>query len=99
MKTTVSKHDFREAFRTLRPDNFSYEGLGELFDYVEELENDTGMAEIELDVIAFCVDFSEYESLEEINADYPDENFEDWDDVGYHTTVIPVGDGAIVGAF
>lgn len=99
MKTTVSKYDFREAFRTLRPGNFSYEGLGELFDYIEQLEEDTGHPEVELDVIAFCVDYSEYESLEEINADYPNENFKDWDDVAYHTTVIPVGDGAIVANF
>jgi hypothetical protein len=70
MKTTVTKYDFREAFRTLRPDNFSYEGLGELFDYIEELEEDAGMKEIELDVIAFCVDFSEYESIEEFQTDY-----------------------------
>jgi hypothetical protein len=98
MKTTVTKHDFREAFRTLRPDNFSYEGLGELFDYIEELEEDAGMKEIELDVIAFCVDFSEYESIEEFQTDYGDE-YKDWDDVDEHTTVIPVGDGAIVASF
>lgn len=98
MKTTVTKHDFREAFRQIRPDNFSYEGLGELFDYIEQLEEETGMKEFELDVIAFCVDFSEYESIEEFQTDYGDE-YKDWDDVGYETTVIPVGDGAIVASF
>lgn len=99
MKTTVTKHDFREAFRTLRPNNFSYEGLGKLFDYIEELEEDTGHPEVELDVIAFCVDFSEYESIEEFQTDYGTDGFNDWDDVAGHTTVIPVGDGAIVASF
>jgi hypothetical protein len=98
MKTTVTKHDFREAFRTLRPDNFSYEGLGELFDYIEELEDDAGIT-IELDVIAFCVDYSEYDSLAAINDDYPSFDFTSWDDVDEHTTVILVGDGAIVASF
>jgi len=58
MKQTVTKDHFRFMFRQIRPDNFSYEGLGELFDYLEQIENDTGM-EMELDVIAICCDFME----------------------------------------
>lgn len=58
MKTTVSAHDFREAFRSVRPNNFSYEALGYLFEYLEQFEQDTG-EELELDVIAICCDFSE----------------------------------------
>lgn len=70
MKTSVSEYDFRNAFMSIRPDNFSYEGLTVLFDHLEELENDTG-EEMELDVIAICCDY--YEStLEELKTDYPD---------------------------
>ena len=99
MKTTVSKYDFERAFMAIRPDNFSRAGLDAMFDYIEEIENDSG-TEIELDVIAFCVDYSEYDSIEEINDDYPDEKFADWDAVSEHTTVIEFGDGsAIVAAF
>jgi len=58
MKTTVSVYDFRDAFQKIRPDNFSYEGLGALFEYLEECEADVG-EEYELDVIAICCDFSE----------------------------------------
>ena len=58
MKTTISLHDFREAFQRIRPSCFSYEGLEVLFDYFEEYEQDTG-EELELDVIAVCCDFSE----------------------------------------
>lgn len=58
MKTQVYLSDFRDAFQSVRPDNFSYEGLEVLFDYLEECERDTG-EEYELDVIAICCDFSE----------------------------------------
>ena len=99
MKTTVNLYDFEQAFKSIRPDNFSYDGLKALFEYMEELEEETGHPEIELDVIAFCVDFSEYESIEEFQDDYGTDGFNDWDDVADHTTVIPVGDGAIVASF
>lgn len=59
MKTTVSKYDFERAFVDAdRKENFSYEALGLLFDYIEEYEESTG-AEIELDVVAICCDFCE----------------------------------------
>jgi hypothetical protein len=58
MKQTVSLTDFRDAFRTMdRKENFSYEGLEILFDYLEEMEQ-CG-EELELDVIALCCDFYE----------------------------------------
>ncbi len=99
MKTTVSKSDFRDAFQAIRPDNFSYEGLGELFDWAEEYEANSDQ-EMELDVIAFCVDFSEYENIEEFQIDYDAEKYETWDDVENETIVIEFGNGsAIVGAF
>ena len=59
MKTTVSKYDFERAFADAgRKDQFSYEGLAVLFDYLEELEASTGQ-ELELDVIALCCDYYE----------------------------------------
>jgi len=69
MKQTVQLHDFRDAFRSIRPDNFSYEGLATLWDYLDEYEQSTG-EELELDVIAICCDFSEnhWETI----ADYYD---------------------------
>ena len=68
MKQTIGFYEFREAFRSLRPDNFSNEGVCALFDYLEELEEDTG-EEIELDVIALCCDYSEA-SWGDIARDY-----------------------------
>jgi hypothetical protein len=69
MKTTVSRYDFERAFVDAgRKDQFSYEGLGLLFDYLEEYEESTG-EEIELDVIALCCEYSE-DCLDDIIGNY-----------------------------
>ena len=69
MKTTVSLYDFREAFRTMgRAEQFSYEGLEVLFDYLEQYEDDTG-EELELDVVALCCEYCE-DTVAEIAANY-----------------------------
>ena len=60
MKQNINEYQFRRAFETSRPNNFSYEGLKALFDYLEQYEEETGQ-ELELDVIAICCDFTEYE--------------------------------------
>lgn len=88
MKTTVTEYTFRRAFEEIRPDNFSYAGLGALFDYIEDIERDLG-EELELDVIAICCDFSEYASLAEFQADYGAE-YESIDDIRDNTTVIDI---------
>lgn len=58
MKNTVDIYQFRNEFESIRPNNFTYEGLSILFDYLEQLEQDCDN-EMELDVIALCCDFSE----------------------------------------
>ena len=65
MKQTVTRSDFIDAFRNAgREDNFSYEGLCALYDWLEELGE-----EYELDVIALCCEFSEYSSALECIED------------------------------
>ena len=88
MKPTVTEHQFMEAFRNLRPDNFSYKGLQALWDYLEEYEDSTG-EELELDVIGICCDFTEYADLAEFRAAYGDE-YETLDDIELQTDVIPI---------
>lgn len=78
MKQTVDFSDFYAAFRAIRPDNFSRDGLLEIFDYLEEFEQDTG-EETELDVIAICCDFSESD-VDTLIADYGIEIPDDADD-------------------
>ena len=58
MKQTINSCQFVDAF--IQHDRFNQFGrpaLNLLFDYFEELENDTG-EEMELDVIAICCDYS-----------------------------------------
>lgn len=69
MYQNINWHNFQDAFQSIRPNNFSYEGLRALFDYLEQLEEDTG-EEIELDVIALCCEYSEIEEYEEAYKEY-----------------------------
>ena len=64
-----SVHQFREAFRLAgRMDQFSYEGLEVLFDYLDNLSEDIGEP-IELDIVALCCDYYE-SSIEELIDKY-----------------------------
>jgi hypothetical protein len=98
MKTTVSKYDFIRAFEdSNRSNSFSSDGLEILYDYLSSYEEDIG-EEVELDVIAFCCEFSEYD-LEEINNTYEKE-FKDMDEasnwLNYRTMVCGHNDDIIV---
>lgn len=62
-----SVYQFREAFRLAgRADQFSYEGLEVLFDYLEECSEEE---DIELDVVALCCEYYE-SSIEELIDSY-----------------------------
>ena len=99
MKQTVYEHDFIEAFKQCRPDNFSYQGLIALYDWFEQLDDDCG-TETELDVIAICCDFTEYENIADFHSDYDADEYPDIELIQDHTTVIKVGaDGFIISGF
>ena len=109
MKQTIDSYDFIEAFRTHgRQNQFSYDGLNALFDYLEEMEEGIG-EEMELDVIALCCDFSEFANPMEAAAEYGweadpdadnDENGEaalEW--LQDRTSVITYDSGIIIQSF
>ena len=109
MKQTLNAYDFERAFVTAgRKDQFSYDGKKALFEYLEAFEEDTG-EEIELDVIALCCDYSEYESAIECARDHPFDIDEDLDEdeqeeaaldyLRYHTSVIEFNTGIIIQSF
>ena len=113
MKTTVTEHDFIKAFDTYhRSTNFSIQGRRALFDYLIELEDGTG-EEMELDVIALCCDFAEYESLQDCAAEVgfdsdiqlsgmDDDEEMNWACREYlhdHTTLIEFEGGIIIQSF
>lgn len=72
MKKVLSFTDFQDAFRSYdRLNQFTTEGLKAVFNYLEQYEEDAD-TEIELDVIALCCEFSEFDikdALESYNAE------------------------------
>ena len=103
MKEYVNEHTFRDRF--MRSDNyknnFSYEGLHALFEYIEQVEDDI-CEEFEFDMVGICCDYTEYDSLEDFNADYSsDDKVYTLDDIREETVVIEIPDTErfIIGEF
>lgn len=91
MKHSINLYQFRDAFNSIRPNNFTYEGLEVLFNWLEELGEDTG-EEVELDVIALCCEFTE-DSIENVLDNYSLDNVEELYD---NTIVIEVDSDNII---
>ena len=93
MKQTINEYQFKDAFQSSRPNNFSYEGLTALYEYLEQYEEETGQ-EMELDVIGLCCDFTEYEDLEEFQGEYYDnvkgDKYKTLEEIEEETLVIPI---------
>ena len=90
MKQTINQYDFRDAFEKMgRKDQFSYDGLGALFNYLEEINGN-----MELDVIALCCEFTEYENFAELHEAY--DIIEDMDELRDNTTVIPINQDSFI---
>lgn len=70
MKTTVYRNEFHNYFNSsdTYKNQFSYEALDIIFDYIEEYEASTGDA-VEFDLVSICCDFAE-STLEEIISNY-----------------------------
>ena len=97
--TTINLHEFRCAFADYdRADQFSYEGLDALYRWLDELAVaiDTPY---ELDVIALCYEFTEYNDLSEIQANYSSTYIDSIDDLRDHTSVIEFDGGIIIQDF
>ena len=93
MKQTINEHDFVRAFDDYnRSANFSRAGRFALYDYLTEYEECTGV-EIDLDVIALCCDFTEYESLDEFRVNHGQYDYQSMDDIMDRTQVIAHYDG------
>ena len=86
MKQNITESMFKDAFIHMgRKDNFSYDGLTALYEYLEDIDEN-----YDLDVIALCCEYSEYENLEELRKDYPD--IETMQDLENNTSVIKIDD-------
>ena len=69
MKTNVNLSDFRDAFQSHDRKNFSYAGLEALYNWLIDIEEDSG-EEWELDVIALCCEYSEHETALDCAREY-----------------------------
>lgn len=80
MYINITETMFIEQFRIMgRKDQFSYDGLRALFEFLEEMEESTGQ-DIELDVIALCCEFYEM-GWDEVKGEYGNMiDQEEWDD-------------------
>ena len=96
MKHTIGKSDFHEAFRTWFSgqyfDNFSHEGREALFEFLTEYE-ESAEQEIELDIVAICCDFGEFETEAEALEYYERESIEQLRD---ETFVITTEKGSVI---
>ena len=67
--TQVTKHSFIDAFKlSSRKDQFSYDALGVIFEYLDEYSQDSG-ENVELDIVAICCEYAE-SSLSALASDY-----------------------------
>tara|TARA_R110002096_G_scaffold192336_1_gene373908 strand:- start:340 stop:639 length:300 start_codon:yes stop_codon:yes gene_type:complete len=95
MKNTINIYDFKRWFEEHRPNNFSYEGLNQLFEYLEEYEDSTG-EQIEFDPIALCCEYTEFEDLKEFWDNYDKETYPDFDTIADYTQIIRVGKDSFI---
>jgi hypothetical protein len=102
MKQNIGFCQFTDAFRDMgRKEQFSYDGLKALFEYIEMLDDDTGQ-ETELDVISLCCEFSEYESALEIAEEYGNDSEDEDNALEWlldNTLVIGYEGGIIIQSF
>ena len=75
MKQTMNEFDFKNEFKKIRPDNFSYDGLTVLYDYLIQYEEDCD-TELEFDPIAYCCEYTEFDSFEDVKKNYDVEDLE-----------------------
>lgn len=105
---TLSKSSFIDAFtHSSRKDQFSYEALEAIFDYLEDYSDSTGEP-VELDIVGICCEWSEA-NWSDIARDYSidlNDHADDTDDeeriqtvyefISDNTTTIDLGNGSFV---
>ena len=94
MIKTITQQNFIDYFNTWHggdyKNQFTYDGKISLFNYLEELEESMN-EQIEFDVVAISMDFTEYENLEEIKKDYANSIYiNNIDDLRDYTQVIEI---------
>lgn len=101
---TITKYDFIDAFKqSSRKDQFSYEALEAIFDYLEEYSDSTGEP-VEFDIVGICCDWTEAH-WSDIAKDYNIDLFDVEDDdkceavlqyLWDNTQAVELSDGMII---
>jgi hypothetical protein len=95
MIQTINEYQFADAFeKANRGNQFSYDGLRALYDEFDKFEDSSG-EQIELDVVAICCEYNEYDSLKDFQEDYGDD-YQSIDEIGQATTVIMIDDTSFI---
>jgi hypothetical protein len=98
MKNTMTESAFKHGIKEIRPDNFTWAGLGALFEMLVSYEEDCG-TEIEYDPIAFCCEYSEFGTLEDFQDDYGKDEYPDMGSIQNATVVHEFNGGFIIQDF
>lgn len=96
VKTITNDYEFYEWLKESDSykDNFSVEGAKALQAYIEELSEDIGES-VEFDPVAWCIEWTEWESLKEFNKEQGTE-YQTWEEVQDETHVIELDNGRAV---
>lgn len=89
MYIEVTRSIFHDEFQRTRPEQFTYQGLNALYDFLTDMGQDH---DCELDVIAICCDFAQY-TLEEALQAY---NLESREELEQNTIVLDCDDQTII---
>ncbi len=93
-KSNITFSEFVKEFEgSSYEHNFSRIGKIALYDYLSDLEEETG-EEIELDIVALCCDYTEYENLKECFSQY--DNIKTIEELKEKTEVIELEDGGLI---
>lgn len=86
MKQTINEFDFKNEFKKIRPNNFSYDGLTALYDHLIQYEENCDM-KLEFDPIAYCCEYTEFDSFEDVKINYDVKTLKE---LGDKTTVLKI---------
>lgn len=91
---SLTKCEFHDVFRNMgREDQFSYAALNTLYDYLEQLCDETAEP-YSLDAITLCCEYCEYEDFEALQNDYS--NIKTMRDLEDNTTVINIDTNSFI---
>ena len=93
---TITLSNFRDYFNKSDQYNnvFSYKGLECLYNYLWDLSEDVG-ENIEMDYVAFCCEYTEYNNIKEFQADYGTD-YKTIEDIEEQTTIIRIDNQSFI---